>query len=80
MLRALFILLILFTSCKSNKSTDQFFSKDFMKEILKSVQIIESKYQHQKVIDTEIASYNLKSVPNDILGSITISYLSFICL
>ena len=61
MLRALFILLILFTSCKSNKSTDQFFSKDFMKEILKSVQIIESKYQHQKVIDSEIASYNLKS-------------------
>mgnify|MGYP006265709915 CR=1 FL=1 len=58
MLRALFILLILLTSCKSNKSTDQFFSKDFMKEILKSVQIIESKYQHQKVIDSEIASYN----------------------
>ena len=53
MLRALFILLILFTSCKSNKSTDQFFSKNFMKEILKSVQIIESKYQHQKVIDNE---------------------------
>ena len=61
MLKALFILLILFASCKSNKSTDQFFSKDLMKEILKSVQIIESKYQHQKIIDSEIASYNLKS-------------------
>ena len=61
MIRALFILLILLTSCKSNKSTDQFFSKDFMKEILKSVQVIESKYQHQKVIDSEIASCNLKS-------------------
>ena len=61
MIRSLLILLILLTSCKSNKSTDQFFSKDFMKEVLKSVQIIESKYQHQKVIDSEIASYNLKS-------------------
>ena len=61
MIRALSILLILFTSCKSDKSTDQFFSKDFMKEILKSVQIIESKYQHQKVVDSEIALNNLKS-------------------
>ncbi len=61
MVRVLFISLILFTSCKSNKSTDQFLSKDVMKEILKSVQIIESKYQHQKVIDSEIALYNLKS-------------------
>ena len=61
MLRALFILLILFSSCKSNKSTNQFFSKDLMKEILKSVQIIESQYQHQKVVDSEIALNNLKS-------------------
>ena len=61
MIRILFILLILFTSCKSNQSTNHFFSKDVMKEILKSVQIIEAKYQHQKVIDSEIASYNLKS-------------------
>ena len=61
MIRSLFILLILFTNCTSNKSTNQFFSKDVMKEILKSVQIIEAKYQHQKVIDSEIASYNLKS-------------------
>ena len=61
MIRSLFILLFLLTSCKSDENTDQFFSKDFMKEILKSVQIIESKYQHQKVIDSEIASYNLKS-------------------
>ncbi len=61
MLRFLFISLILFTSCKSNKSTDQFFSKDSMIEILKSVQIVESKYQYQKVIDSEIASHNLKS-------------------
>ncbi|MDC3114784.1 DUF4296 domain-containing protein [Bacteroidota bacterium] len=61
MIRSLFILLILFTNCKSNKSTNQIFSKDVMKEILKSVQIIEAKYQHQKVIDSEIASYNLKS-------------------
>ena len=61
MIRSLIVLLILLTSCKSNKSKDQFFSKDFMKEILKCVQIIESKYQHQKLIDSEIASYNLKS-------------------
>ena len=53
MIRSLFILLILFTNCKSNKSTNQIFSKDVMKEILKSVQIIEAKYQHQKVIDSE---------------------------
>tara|TARA_B100000900_G_C20468628_1_gene670358 strand:+ start:745 stop:990 length:246 start_codon:yes stop_codon:yes gene_type:complete len=32
-----------------------------MIEILKSVQIVESKYQYQKVIDSEIASHNLKS-------------------
>ena len=41
-----------------------------MKEILKSVQIIESKYQHQKVIDSEIASYNLKSNYDSIFSHI----------
>ena len=32
-----------------------------MKDVLKSVQIIESQYQHQKVVDSEIALNNLKS-------------------
>tara|TARA_B100000989_G_C19504752_1_gene455959 strand:- start:610 stop:942 length:333 start_codon:yes stop_codon:yes gene_type:complete len=61
MFRVLFVSLSLFSSCESNKSSDQFFSKDLMKDVLKSVQIIESKYQHQKVVDSEIALSNLKS-------------------
>ena len=61
MFRVLFVSLALFSSCESKISSDQFFSKDLMKDVLKSVQIIESQYQHQKVVDSEIASYNLKS-------------------
>ena len=61
MFRVLIVSLALFSSCESNKSSDQFFSKDLMKDVLKSVQIIESQYQHQKVVDSEIALNNLKS-------------------
>ena len=61
MFRVLFVSLALFSSCESNISSDQFFSKDLMKDVLKSVQIIESQYQHQKVVDSEIALNNLKS-------------------
>ena len=61
MIRILMVSLMIFTCCKSDKSKEQFFSKDLMKDILKSVQIIESKYQHQKLINDKIASYKLKS-------------------